>query len=111
MSIEALIAAWDAEASGDMTRETYEVRLPLDGAAKLEALVEMFPRRTREQFITDLLSFALDEVVSGFPYQQGERIISRDEEGDPIYEDVGHTPRYLQLVHQHMQRLSDVESH
>ena len=96
---------WEREATGDLTREQYAVRLPLEEAAKLEALAEMFPRRTREQLITELLSVALDEVVSGFPYVEGDRVISRDEEGDPVFEDVGDTPRFLQLVGKHMERL------
>ena len=107
MKLKDLIEAWDAEAAGALTRETYSVRLPLDSAAKIEALAELFPRRTKEQLITELLSVALDELVSSFPYVQGDRVISRDEEGDPLFEDVGHTPRYLELVSSHMNRLSD----
>lgn len=106
MKVVELIEMWDREAAGDLTREQYAVRLPLEDAAKLEALAEMFPRRTREQLITELLSVALDQVVSGFPYVEGDRVISRDEEGDPVFEDVGHTPRYLRLVRKHMERLA-----
>ena len=106
MKVVELIETWEREAAGDLTREQYAVRLPLEDAARLEALAEMFPRRSREQLITELLSVALDEVVSGFPYVEGGRVISRDEEGDPVFEDVGHTPRYLRLVHQHMERLA-----
>ncbi len=105
MKVVELIEMWDREAAGDLTQSEYAVRLPLEDAAKLEALAEMFPRRTREQLITELLSVALDEVVSGFPYVEGERVISRDEEGDPVFEDVGYTPRYLSLVGKHMERL------
>jgi hypothetical protein len=107
MKLIDLIEMWDAEAAGALTRETYSVRLPLDSAAKIEALAELFPRRTREQLITELLSVALDDLVTSFPYVQGDRVISRDEEGDPLFEDVGYTPRYLQLVSRHMERLSD----
>ncbi|MEJ2530696.1 MAG: type 1 pili tip component [Halioglobus sp.] len=106
MKVVELIEMWEREAAGDLTREEYAVRLPLEDAAKLEALAEMFPRRTREQLITELLSVALDQVVSGFPYVEGDRVISRDEEGDPVFEDVGHTPRFLGLVRKHMERLS-----
>jgi hypothetical protein len=106
MKVVELIEMWEREAAGDVTREEYAVRLPLEDAARLEALAEMFPRRTREQLVTELLSVALDQVVSGFPYVEGDRVISRDEEGDPIFEDVGHTPRFLDLVRKHMERLS-----
>jgi hypothetical protein len=105
MRVKELIEGWDKGAAGELASDTYSVRLPLDAAAKLEALVEMFPLRTREQFIAELLGVALDEVVSAFPYVQGDKVIARDEEGDPMFEDIGHTPRYLQLVHKHMDRL------
>ena len=105
MNIKDLIDVWESEAHGELSGETYQVRLPLDTAAKLEALVELFPLRTREQFIAELLGVALDDVMSSFPYVQGDKVIARDEEGDPMFEDVGHTPRYLELVHRHIDKL------
>ena len=106
MKVVELIEMWEREAAGDLTREQYAVRLPLEDAARLEALAEMFQRRTREQLITELLSVAHDQVVSAIPYVEGDRVISRDEEGDPVFEDVGHTPRYLRLVRKYMERLA-----
>jgi len=51
------------------------------------------------------LSAALDDVVSHLPYIAGDTIIAHDEEGDHIYEDVGLTPRYLELTRQHADKL------
>lgn len=107
MNVVELIKIWDREASGKLTDEEYPVRLTLEDAAKIEALAEMFPRRSREQLISELLSVALDEIVSRFPYVQGKYVITRDEEGDPIFEDVGYTPRYLSLVKKHVERLGE----
>jgi hypothetical protein len=111
MVMQELIDAWQKESAVELSDQTYDLRLPLDTAAKLEALVELFPLRTREQFIAELLGVALDEVVSAFPYVQGEKVIARDEQGDPMFEDVGHTPRYLQLVSKHMELLAGDERH
>lgn len=105
MQISELVSHWEQEAAGDLTRDHYSVQLPLEDAAKIEALAEMFPRRTREQLITDLLSVALDELVSHLPYVQGSKVIAHDEQGDPIFEDVGLTPRYLALTRRHAERL------
>ncbi|QIB64887.1 hypothetical protein [Kineobactrum salinum] len=105
MRIEELASNWEAEATGEVALFEYAVQLPLDDAAKLEALTELFPRRNRQQLISELLSAAMDDLVSCLPYVQGERIISRDEMGDPIYEDVGLTPAYLRLAQQHRRRL------
>jgi hypothetical protein len=31
------------------------------------------------------------------PYERGPKVISRDDHGDPVYEDVGLTPRFIEL--------------
>lgn len=105
MEIKNLVSEWVREASGELAQERYSIQLPLEDAAKIEALADMFPRRSREQLITDLLSVALDELVSHLPYEQGDRVIAHDEQGDPIYEDVGLTPRYLDLTRAHVEKL------
>jgi len=61
-------------------------------------LQEMYPGRTREQILLDLLGAALDDLEEALPYTQGERIVAEDELGDPIYQDVGLTPRFLELT-------------
>ncbi|TXS96521.1 type 1 pili tip component [Parahaliea maris] len=105
MDIRELVSLWAQEAGAEMAEERYSVQLPLADAARVEALAEMFPLRTREQLITELLSAALDDVVSHLPYIEGNKVIAHDEEGDPIYEDVGLTPRYLELTRQHAEKL------
>lgn len=105
MQIKDLVSHWVREATGELSEERYSVRLPLEDAARIEALAEMFPRRTREQLLAELLSVALDDLVSHLPYEQGTRVIAHDEEGDPIYEDVGLTPRLLALTREHTDRL------
>jgi len=107
MKFNELIEVWERDASGELAAERYKVRLPIEDAAKIEALVEMYPRRHREQIIMDLLQVALDEIVASFPYVPGDTIIARDEEGDPIFEDTGQTPRYLALVQKHVARLQE----
>jgi 2-phospho-L-lactate guanylyltransferase (CobY/MobA/RfbA family) len=92
-----LLEAWRQEASGVRTAAEYAVRLPVEDAARLQALAEMFPGRTREQLITELLGAALQEVAASMPYVQGKKVISTDEQGDPVYEDAGLTPRFAEL--------------
>ncbi|MFV8819055.1 type 1 pili tip component [Haliea sp. E17] len=105
MSFVDLVGVWDQQASGELVHEQYRIDLTVENAAKVEALAELFPLRSREQLIAELLGTALDELVASFPYRQGDRIIARDEEGDPIFEDVGYTPRYLALVQKHVHKL------
>lgn len=107
MKVNELIKHWEKSASGAVTQEAYSIRLPTEDAARLQALAEMFPRRSVEGLLTDLLSAALNDLESGFPYVGGNRVIAQDEEGDPLYEDVGQTPRYLALTRKHLQRFSN----
>ena len=101
MKLIQLIKRWEETASDELTVRKYSVQLPLDDAARIDALAEMYPARSQTQLITELLTEALDAVETAMPYERGSRIISRDEMGDPMYEDVGPTPRFLQLTKQH----------
>lgn len=105
MKIRELLEAWQAEASDPLTAEKYCARLPIYDAARLEALAEMFPGRTTGQLLTDLLTAALDELEGGFPYRRGDRVVERDEQGDPIFEDIGLGPRFHELTRNHAARL------
>ena len=105
MRFKELLDSWQNSASGARTAAEYAVHLPLDDAARLHALAELFPGRSREQLITDLLSAALQEIGAAIPYVPGSRVISRDEQGDPLYEDVGLTPRLIELTRKHRGQL------
>ncbi|MCP1673899.1 hypothetical protein J2T57_000998 [Natronocella acetinitrilica] len=105
MKVKQLIEAWEESASELRTANEYRVRLSIHDAAKLSALQEMFPGRSESDLITDLLSAALDDLEAAFPYVQGQRIVAEDEHGDPIYEDVGSTPRFQEITRKHLQRL------
>lgn len=105
MSFKALLETWRATAAQPRTATEYAVRLPLDDAARLAALAEMFPGRTPEQLITDLLGSALQEIETSMPYIAGKKVISSDEQGDPIYEDIGLTPRFVDLTRRNRKKL------
>lgn len=105
MKIDRLVKHWEQEASVRLTSQEYCIRLPLEDAARLAALAEMYPRRSQEEIIRELLTAALDELESSFPYVQGSRIVGEDELGDPLYEDMGPTPKFLELSKKHMELL------
>src|ERR1700748_1250668 len=89
VSFKELLDSWRQSAAAPRTAMTYAVRLTVDDAAQLAALAEMFPGRSAEQLISELLAVALKELAAAMPYVAGRRIISTDEQGDPAYEDVG----------------------
>ena len=105
MSFKKLLETWRETAAAPRTVTEYSVRLPVDDAAQLQALTQMFPGRTAEQLITDLLGVALQEVATAMPYVAGQKVISTDEQGDPVYEDVGPTPRFMELARKHRKKL------
>jgi hypothetical protein len=105
VSFKELLESWRETAGAPRSARELAVRLPLDDAARLAALADMFPGRTPEQLTTELLAAALAEIAAAMPYVAGQRVIATDEQGDPVYEDVGPTPRFMQLVRAHCARL------
>jgi hypothetical protein len=92
-----LITEWECSAGDRLTVRQYSLHLPLRDAARIAALTEMYPRRSETELISELLTAALDELEAAMPYIPGKRVVSEDEEGNPVYEDTGPTPRFLEL--------------
>jgi len=106
MKLQKLIAGWQEQAADPRTLEAYAIRLPVYDAARIAALAEIYPGRTETQIITELLNVILDEIEERLPYEQGSNVIGEDEMGDPIYEDIGPTPRFRQLTEKNLQKLN-----
>ncbi len=105
MKIHELTQHWESTAKGRLNPTPYQLRLEVEAAARLAALADMYPKHHPEELLGELIGAALEELEAHFPYVQGTRVIATDEQGDPQYEDVGPTPRYLSLSRQHLQRL------
>ncbi|MNR30202.1 hypothetical protein D3C85_1476440 [compost metagenome] len=67
----------------------------------------MYPKRSVEELIGELVGAALEELEASFPYVKGSQVVATDEQGDPLYEDIGPTPRFLALSRRYLQQLSD----
>jgi hypothetical protein len=98
VKFKPLLDRWKKDPAPVRTAKEYPVRLELDDAARLHALAELFPGQPIEVIITDLLHAGLDEIAAAMPYERGPKVISRDDHGDPVYEDVGLTPRFVELT-------------
>jgi hypothetical protein len=105
MKPEDLLKVWSAPDNTRLTAQQYSVRLPLHVAARIAALCEMYPRRTRTDMISDLLSTALDQVESGFPFVKGRDTGFTEDDGAPVYEDAGPGARFRSLTEKHMKEL------
>lgn len=109
MHIKELVNEWASTARIEDSVMNVSLQLPLELSAHLMALEDMYPGRTMEQLILDLLSAAVDELEETLPYHQGNKVIAEDEFGDPMYQDVGLTPRFLELTQYHRKNLKIVE--
>ena len=105
VKFKPLLERWKKPTAPVRTAKEYAVRLPLDDAARLHALVELFPGQPIEEIVTDLLNAGLDEIAAAIPYERGPKVISRDDQGDPVYEDIGLTPRFVELTRKYKKTL------
>ena len=92
---------WAAPDNSRLTSKQYSFRLPVHVAAKLSAIGEMYPQRSRTEIVGDLLAAALDEVEKGFPFVQGSYVGSHPETGEKVFEDSGPVVRFRDLANRH----------
>jgi hypothetical protein len=111
MKIRELVRHWEQNAKGRMTPSSYHIHLDLESAARLAALTEMYPKRNPQELLGELISAALEELEASLPYIKGSKVVATDEQGDPLYEDIGPTPRFLALSRRYLQAMSDSAAH
>lgn len=105
MPYKQLLDKWSEAPTPLTTVESYSINLPIEDAARLHALEELFPGTDRDNIITDLLSVAFRELEASIPYVAGEKVIREDDHGDPVYEDIGLSPRFMELVRKHQSKI------
>ena len=105
MKIRDLVRHWEHSARGRLTSHSYSIPLDVETAARLAALHDMYPKRSIEELLGELVGSALEELEASFPYVKGPRVVATDEQGDPLYEDIGPTPRFLALSRRYLQEL------
>ncbi len=106
MKIADLIPRWDSHLHPPLAGKQYHMQLQVRDAARIEALQIMYPDCSEEEILSDLLHAALDELEIAMPYVRGNKVIAEDDQGDPIYEDLGPTPRFYSLSHELMRKLA-----
>lgn len=105
MKIQQLLEKWDKQTEGYQDLKEHKLRLPRYELAKIYALKEMYPGKREDEIISDLLITALHALEEAFPYIPGDRVVAEDESGDPLYEDIGLTPRFLALTRKYANEL------
>ena len=101
MKNSELVKVWDLPDNSRVTSKQLSFRLPVHVAAKLSALCEIFPNKTRTEIIGDLLTSALEKIEYSFPSVQGEYFGMDDDQGNRLYCDVGKGKSFRELVNKH----------
>ena len=99
-----LLDVWEKQGRRQQQMTGLQITLSYDDRAKISALSEVY-HLSESQLLSSILHASLKEIEQGMPYKAGSKVI-REEEGEPIYEDVGPTPAYLQAkqrIHQELQ--------
>lgn len=99
---------WAAPDNKRLIPKQISIRLPVHVAAKIYALEEIYPSKTRTEIINDLLSTALEEMEDSIPSSKGKEIAvipaehAGTEEAVHVYEDNGLRGRYFDVFTRHI---------
>jgi hypothetical protein len=104
MEAKHLTSLWGAPDNTRLTAKQSSFRLPVHVAAKLAALSDLYPNKTKTQLVGDLLAAALAEVEKALPSYPG-RYFDKDDEGKPFYEAEGPAQRYRDLSNKYYAEL------
>ena len=102
MRVKDLLNQWQKSSEKEVRDQDLQVQLTRQEKAKVAALTEMFPGKSETDIVLDLLRAALAELEATMPYVPGPRVVSEDEMGDPVFEDIGPMPRYRELTRKHL---------
>ena len=103
MKASELRKNWQTKDNNRVVKRQVSIRLPTHVAAKIQALCDMHPNKTKTDIIVDLLTSSLDEIYDSFEFGWGEEWI--DERGIVFVRDVGDRKTYIDLANQHFREI------
>ena len=111
MKPKDLLKVWDIPDYGKLAPKQVSMRIPILMAAKIAALCELFPQKTKTEIIVDLISTSLEQLEEGMISEKGAFIDNEpsfSETGKPhkftynVFEDVGVKGRFNELTEKHL---------
>ena len=99
-----LSKVWSAPDNSRLTPKQQSFRLPVHVAAKLDALCELFPNKTKTEIVGDLLATAIDELERHLPTERGRQVNEHPDYG-PVYECYGQRIDFRRLANKHFKEL------
>lgn len=87
MKTTDLLKVWGAFDNKRLCAKQFSIRLPVHVAARVSALCDIYPSKTKTDIISDLLASALDHIEESLPsYRCSEPI---DVDGEEVYGNTG----------------------
>jgi hypothetical protein len=105
MKPKDLANVWDAPDHSKLTPKQFSLRLPIQVSAKISALCQMFPRKTKTEIIGDLLSTALDQFAEGLDGFNGTFLGTHPDTKEEFYEDTGQCAHFSALTGKYLKEL------
>lgn len=94
-NIESLLAKLKIRGDEISSRTPLTIAVDSDDLVRLEALSQLY-KLPMEELSAALMTEILKQVEARIPYKPGPKVI-RVEDEEPIYEDIGDMPRYLEI--------------
>lgn len=70
MKVTDLPKQWEQEKQPAERTHDYNLRLPLEDAARISALAELYPDRSESDILNDVIGAALDDLASQGPLKE-----------------------------------------
>lgn len=70
MKVSDLPQHWEGKKQTVEREHEYNLRLPLEDAARVAALAELYPNRTENEILNDMIAATLDDLVSQDPLKE-----------------------------------------
>ena len=95
---------WGAPDNSRLTAKQQSFRLPVHVAAKINALCDLYPNKTKTEIVGDLLAAALNELIPSLPSEQGPQVDDHPEHGR-LYEEAGPIAAFRRYANKHYREL------
>ena len=95
---------WGAPDNSRLTAKQQSFRLPTHVAAKIDALCDIYPTRTKTEIVGDLLAAALEDLIPNLPSAAGAEV-GKDPDHGVLYEETGLIAEFRLRANKHFKDL------
>lgn len=105
MKAKGLVSVWSAPDNSRLTAKQSSFRLPVHVAARINALCDLYPSKTKTQIVADLLAAALSEIEYEIPAFAGEYVDKHPDTNEKMFKEAGDRARFRQATNTHYAEL------